>query len=148
MCLRCNYVVDSFPDINIIWLVFMHNFLRYFMRSCLLTLVILKGLRFYQFKMSYLRIIQPFALQESSFILNFARTELQKFNGRVDVSLHCVLIVDDIFKSKLWSKRYILLNVFTQRACAHALNLDRMTQESFLKMTPKDMNNNTPPCSG
>lgn len=81
------------------------------MRSCLLTLVILKGLRFYQFKMSYLRIIQLFFLQESSFVLNFARTELQKFNGRVDVSIHCVLIVGDIFKSKLWPTRYIILYI-------------------------------------
>uniref|UniRef100_A0A8W8L419 Uncharacterized protein n=1 Tax=Magallana gigas TaxID=29159 RepID=A0A8W8L419_MAGGI len=55
---------------------------------------------------------------ESSFVLNFARTELQKFNSRVD------------------------------RAYADALNLDRMTQESFTKMIPKDMNNNTPSCSG
>lgn len=55
---------------------------------------------------------------ESSFVLNFPRTEVQKFNSRVD------------------------------RAYARALNLDRMTQESFTKMIPKDMNNNTPSCSG
>eukprot|EP00105_Crassostrea_gigas_P037425 XP_019921573.1 PREDICTED: uncharacterized protein LOC109618394 [Crassostrea gigas] len=44
--------------------------------------------------------------------------EVQKFNSRVD------------------------------RAYARALNLDRMTRESFTKMIPKDMNNNRPSCSG
>ncbi|XP_052685891.1 uncharacterized protein LOC128165425 [Crassostrea angulata] len=39
-------------------------------------------------------------------------------------------------------------NSRVDKAYAHALNLDRMTQESFVKMTPKDMNNNTQPCSG
>ncbi|XP_065932287.1 uncharacterized protein [Magallana gigas] len=33
------------------------------------------------------------------------------------------------------------------RAYANALKLDRMTQDSFTKMYPKDMNNNTPSCS-
>uniref|UniRef100_A0A8W8L3K0 Uncharacterized protein n=1 Tax=Magallana gigas TaxID=29159 RepID=A0A8W8L3K0_MAGGI len=46
------------------------------------------------------------------------KSEVQKFNSRVD------------------------------RACARALNLDRMTREYFTKMIPKDMNNNTPSCSG
>uniref|UniRef100_A0A8W8L273 Uncharacterized protein n=1 Tax=Magallana gigas TaxID=29159 RepID=A0A8W8L273_MAGGI len=46
------------------------------------------------------------------------KTEVQKFNNSID------------------------------RAYALALNLDRMTRESFTKMIPKDMKNNRPSCSG
>uniref|UniRef100_K1QE78 Uncharacterized protein n=1 Tax=Magallana gigas TaxID=29159 RepID=K1QE78_MAGGI len=51
-------------------------------------------------------------------------------------------------KSFQFCSRKATIKALKSRAYALALNLDRMTRESFTKMTPKDMKNNRPSCSG